>query len=160
MFLYSSSKGNVRLGDMRASALCDAHAKSKPSYRTEWLTYFPFYCRERKILHHMCNLIPLSLISCAVYEAPQEDEKTFFTEILTSISDVKFSHDGRFFLTRDYMTVRVSSVTYREPCLPPPLPPTSPILIRVLYINIIIIKWERKKYIYYYNRPGKKGEMA
>ena len=27
MFLYSSSRGCVRLGDMRAAALCDSHAK-------------------------------------------------------------------------------------------------------------------------------------
>lgn len=28
-FVYSSSKGTIRLCDMRASALCDAHAKCK-----------------------------------------------------------------------------------------------------------------------------------
>ena len=31
-FVYSSSKGHIRLCDMRASALCDNHAKSKPIY--------------------------------------------------------------------------------------------------------------------------------
>lgn len=29
MFAYSSSKGTVRLCDMRESALCDRHSKSK-----------------------------------------------------------------------------------------------------------------------------------
>lgn len=28
-FVYSSSKGIIRLCDMRATALCDAHAKGK-----------------------------------------------------------------------------------------------------------------------------------
>lgn len=29
MFVYSSSKGSIRLCDMREQALCDKHAKSK-----------------------------------------------------------------------------------------------------------------------------------
>lgn len=29
-FVYSSSKGSIRLCDMRTKALCDQHAKSKP----------------------------------------------------------------------------------------------------------------------------------
>lgn len=70
LFIYSSSKGNVRLGDMRQSALCDQHTKR--------------------------------------YEAPNDfHDKSFFSEIIASISDIKFSHDGRYFLTRDFMNVRV-----------------------------------------------------
>jgi len=30
--MYSSSKGTIKLGDMRQSALCDNYAKSKPYY--------------------------------------------------------------------------------------------------------------------------------
>ena len=29
IFMYSSSKGTIKLADMRSSALCDQHAKSK-----------------------------------------------------------------------------------------------------------------------------------
>ncbi len=29
MFMYSSSKSNIKLADMRESALCDKHAKSE-----------------------------------------------------------------------------------------------------------------------------------
>jgi serine/threonine-protein phosphatase 2A regulatory subunit B len=66
-FIYSSSRGCVRLGDMRASALCDKHAK--------------------------------------VFEAPEDPaNKSFFSEITSSISSARFSHDGRFVVTRDYMT--------------------------------------------------------
>jgi len=32
-FVYSSSKGTIRLCDMREAALCDEHAKSKPVVR-------------------------------------------------------------------------------------------------------------------------------
>ncbi len=31
-FVYSSSKGTIRLCDMRTSALCDKHAKSKSNF--------------------------------------------------------------------------------------------------------------------------------
>lgn len=33
VFMYSSSKSNIKLADMRDSALCDRHAKSKCSGR-------------------------------------------------------------------------------------------------------------------------------
>jgi len=70
LFVYSSSKGTVRLCDMRQNALCDKYAK--------------------------------------LFEE-QEDPLTrsFFSEIISSIADVKFSHSGRYMLTRDYLTVKV-----------------------------------------------------
>jgi hypothetical protein len=39
------------------------------------------------------------------HEAP--GARSFFTEIIASISDVKFSRDGRYLLSRDYMTLKV-----------------------------------------------------
>lgn len=36
--------------------------------------------------------------------------KSFFSEIISSISDVKFSHDGRYLLSRDYLTLKVWDV--------------------------------------------------
>ncbi|KAF7830480.1 serine/threonine protein phosphatase 2A 55 kDa regulatory subunit B beta isoform-like isoform X1 [Senna tora] len=70
MLAYSSSKGSVRLIDMRQSALCDTHSK---------------LFEEQ--------------------EAP--GSKSFFTEIIASVSDVKFSKDGRHLLSRDYMTLKL-----------------------------------------------------
>ncbi|KAG7194636.1 protein phosphatase 2A regulatory subunit cdc55 [Scheffersomyces spartinae] len=70
LFMYSSSKGTIKLLDMRANSLCDAHAKVFEEY-----------------------LDPAS--------------HNFFTEITSSISDVKFSHDGRYIVSRDYMTVKI-----------------------------------------------------
>jgi serine/threonine-protein phosphatase 2A regulatory subunit B len=32
LFMYSSSKGTIKLADMRESALCDAHAKRASSF--------------------------------------------------------------------------------------------------------------------------------
>ncbi|ODQ52285.1 protein phosphatase PP2A regulatory subunit B [Saitoella complicata NRRL Y-17804] len=72
-FMYSSSKGTIKLADMRESALCDQHAK--------------------------------------LFEE-QEDpaNKSFFSEIISSISDVRFSRDGRYILSRDYLTLKIWDV--------------------------------------------------
>ncbi|XP_043939077.1 serine/threonine-protein phosphatase 2A 55 kDa regulatory subunit B alpha isoform isoform X4 [Protopterus annectens] len=69
-FVYSSSKGTIRLCDMRAAALCDKHAK--------------------------------------LFEEPEDpSNRSFFSEIISSISDVKFSHSGRYMMTRDYLSVKI-----------------------------------------------------
>ncbi|KAL5035058.1 hypothetical protein BDV3_004522 [Batrachochytrium dendrobatidis] len=69
-FAYSSSKGAIRLSDMRAAALCDKHAK--------------------------------------VFEIEEDQyNKSFFSEIISSITDLKFSRDGRYILTRDYLTLKI-----------------------------------------------------
>ncbi|XP_058068044.1 serine/threonine protein phosphatase 2A 55 kDa regulatory subunit B beta isoform-like [Magnolia sinica] len=67
---YSSSKGSIRLIDLRQSALCDNHSK---------------LFEEQ--------------------EAP--GSRSFFTEIIASISDIKFGKDGRHILSRDYMTLKL-----------------------------------------------------
>lgn len=44
----------------------------------------------------------------AVFEEPEDpSNRSFFSEIISSISDVKFSHSGRYLMTRDYLTVKV-----------------------------------------------------
>ena len=42
---------------------------------------------------------------------PEElSTKSFFSEITTSISDLKFSKDGRYMVTRDYLSLKVWDV--------------------------------------------------
>lgn len=41
-FVYSSSKGTIRLCDMRASALCDNHAKSEPTFTSSMCLFIDF----------------------------------------------------------------------------------------------------------------------
>lgn len=44
----------------------------------------------------------------AVFEEPEDPaSRSFFSEIIASVSDVKFSHNGRYLLTRDYLTAKV-----------------------------------------------------
>ncbi|WVZ69833.1 hypothetical protein U9M48_018559 [Paspalum notatum var. saurae] len=70
---YSSSKGSIRLVDLRQSALCDTHSQIFEQH-----------------------------------EAP--GSRSFFTEIIASISDIKFSKDGRHILSRDYMSLKLWDV--------------------------------------------------
>ncbi|XP_059645577.1 serine/threonine protein phosphatase 2A 55 kDa regulatory subunit B beta isoform isoform X2 [Cornus florida] len=67
---YSSSKGSIRLIDLRQSALCDTHSK--------------------------------------LFEEPEAPaSRSFFTEIIASISDIKFGKEGRYILSRDYMNLKL-----------------------------------------------------
>ena len=70
LFLYSSSKGMIKLNDMRMNSLCDNHSKIFEEY-------------------------------------VDPSNHNFFTEITSSISDVKFSSNGRYIASRDYMTVKI-----------------------------------------------------
>ncbi|XP_022097672.1 serine/threonine-protein phosphatase 2A 55 kDa regulatory subunit B delta isoform-like [Acanthaster planci] len=73
VFVYSSSKGSIRLCDMRQAALCDQSAK--------------------------------------MFEEPEDpSNRSFFSEIISSISDVRFSHSGRYMISRDYLSVKVWDV--------------------------------------------------
>lgn len=47
-------------------------------------------------------------IPCLVFEEPEDpSNRSFFSEIISSISDVKFSHNGRYMMTRDYLSVKI-----------------------------------------------------
>ncbi|XP_076903277.1 serine/threonine protein phosphatase 2A 55 kDa regulatory subunit B beta isoform-like [Bidens hawaiensis] len=70
LLAYSSSRGFIRLVDMRQSALCD---------------------RSATILQ----------------DADTRGPKTFFTEIVASISSIKFAPDGRHVLSRDYLNLKL-----------------------------------------------------
>lgn len=50
----------------------------------------------------------LLFVSLLVFEEPEDpSSRSFFSEIISSISDVKFSHSGRYMMTRDYLSVKV-----------------------------------------------------
>ncbi|PSS07768.1 Serine/threonine protein like [Actinidia chinensis var. chinensis] len=70
LLAYSSSRGFIRLVDMRQSALCDHSAR-------------------------------------ILQDGESRGSKSFFTEIIASISDIKFATDGRHILSRDYMNLKL-----------------------------------------------------
>eukprot|EP00177_Eucheuma_denticulatum_P002442 GFKZ01004389.1.p1 GENE.GFKZ01004389.1~~GFKZ01004389.1.p1 ORF type:complete len:636 (+),score=70.71 GFKZ01004389.1:100-1908(+) len=86
LFMHSSSRGVVKLCDLRMSALCESWARQ--------------------------------------FEEPEDSSgrTSFFSEIIASISDIKFSPDGRYILTRDYMSLRLWDVNMeRAPVLVVPV---------------------------------------
>ncbi|CAA2992752.1 serine threonine phosphatase 2A 55 kDa regulatory subunit B beta isoform-like isoform X1 [Olea europaea subsp. europaea] len=70
LLAYSSSRGFIRVVDMRQSALCDHNAMI-------WK------------------------------DVESHGPKSFFTEIIASISDLNFANDGRHILSRDYMNLKL-----------------------------------------------------
>ncbi|KAJ0962511.1 hypothetical protein J5N97_027633 [Dioscorea zingiberensis] len=70
LLAYSSSRGFIRLVDMRQSALCDQNAR---------------ILQDREV----------------------HGSRSLFTEIVASISDIKFAKDGRHILSRDYMNLKL-----------------------------------------------------
>ncbi|CEP15027.1 hypothetical protein [Parasitella parasitica] len=77
LFMYSSSKGSIKLADMREAALCDQNAK--------------------------------------VFEEPEDPaNRSFFSEIISSISDVRFSQDGRYILSRDFLTLKIWDINMEK----------------------------------------------
>lgn len=53
-------------------------------------------------------LIFCFLLFSSVFEEPEDpSNRSFFSEIISSISDVKFSHSGRYMMTRDYLSVKI-----------------------------------------------------
>ena len=71
LFMYSSSRGCIKLGDMRQRALCDEHHK--------------------------------------LFEVTEDTaDRSFFSEIIASISDVQFSgENGRYIVSRDYLSLKI-----------------------------------------------------
>jgi len=50
----------------------------------------------------------MCVFTIAVLEEPEDPaNRSFFSEIISSISDVQFSHNGRYLLTRDYLSLKV-----------------------------------------------------
>lgn len=53
-------------------------------------------------------MFSFSRSSTLVFEEPEDpSNRSFFSEIISSISDVKFSHNGRYMMTRDYLSVKI-----------------------------------------------------
>ena len=51
------------------------------------------------------------LANHSVFEEEEDpSQKSFFSEIISSISDVRFSRDGRYILSRDYLTLKIWDV--------------------------------------------------
>jgi len=69
ILVYATSKGLIKMGDLRDSALCKSYTK--------------------------------------VFEDTESENGGFFQELITTISDVKWSPCGNFIVSRDYLTMKI-----------------------------------------------------
>ena len=71
----------------------------------------------RSVSNALQQLIEHPTNAFAEFEQEEDPQsRSFFSEIISSISDVRFSHDGRYILSRDYLTVKIWDVNMeRQP---------------------------------------------
>lgn len=53
------------------------------------------------------EIVMYCLFFCRFEDTAITTSRSFFTEIIASVSDIKFSKGGRYILSRDYMTLKV-----------------------------------------------------
>ena len=75
---FSTSKGCIKVADLRMSALCSSHLTFSDSAASE-----------------------------AIHAYGVEGAGSVFRELMGSISDLKFSVDGRYMSTRDYLNIKI-----------------------------------------------------
>lgn len=89
MFVYSSSKGSIRLCDMREQALCDKHAKSKfVCCMLDSLNPSSGYTVQRRVLKVFDQVSPLSHSPVLLFSST-----CLHSDVLSCLHDVvSFSH--------------------------------------------------------------------
>jgi len=99
LFAISTSRAVVKLNDLRASALCDGSAKefTVPDVSLQ----FPHGSRLRKPVCEIANDVSIVVFLLHCLQDASRNQ-SFFSEIVASIADLKFSPDGKYFCTRDY----------------------------------------------------------
>ncbi len=114
IFMYGSSQGTIKVGDLRASALCDKQSKvfqdSHTSTNNENSQYVSIFIPRVVSVHYLFGFL-LSLVCLQLSEKHSEKHHSLFylnryLDIVSSISDVKFTADGRYILSRDFMTLK------------------------------------------------------
>lgn len=61
-------------------------------------------------IRDLAKALNLTLYPPVFEEEEDPTTRSFFSEIISSISDVKFSHDGRYILSRDYLSLKIWDV--------------------------------------------------
>lgn len=85
-----------------------ATRKSRSSSRVPVESRGPTSCVDFRALCCPVSKHTPKMLCLSVFEEPEDpSSRSFFSEIISSISDVKFSHSGRYMMTRDYLSVKV-----------------------------------------------------
>lgn len=72
------------------------------------LTFLFYLCSFRGLWWRFLVRANMWLLGARFEEQEPAGTRSFFTEIIASISDIKFARGGRYILSRDYMTLKVS----------------------------------------------------
>ena len=103
LLAYSSSRGFIRLVDLRQSAVCDHNARMWALAHFSISLLWYLHC----LIFTMHDTISFEISFYRLQHGESSGLKSFFTEIVSSISDIKFASDGRHLLSRDYMNLKV-----------------------------------------------------
>ena len=71
-----------------------------------------WYVIESLSLNRLFFFFQIQFIEFEEEEDPAS--KSFFSEIIASISDIKFSRDGRYILSRDYLTLKLWDINKED----------------------------------------------
>ncbi|XP_053464020.1 serine/threonine-protein phosphatase 2A 55 kDa regulatory subunit B alpha isoform-like [Nycticebus coucang] len=77
---------------------------------TEVITAAEFHPRSSKGTIRLCDRRASALCDrhSKLFEEPEDpNNRSFFSKIISSISDIKFSHSGPHMMTRDYLSVKI-----------------------------------------------------
>lgn len=87
----------------------------------------------------MLKLNTIIIVSFFLVFEEQDDPTTrsFFSEIISSISDVKISNSGRYMMSRDYMTVKVWDLHMETKPIE-----TYPVCIAYKFSNYILFSFD------------------
>nr|GEY25488.1 serine/threonine protein phosphatase 2A 55 kDa regulatory subunit B beta isoform-like isoform X1 [Tanacetum cinerariifolium] len=70
--------------------------------------FHPTHCHTLAYSSSKGSIRLIDLRQSALFEEPEAPgSRSFFTEIIASISDIKFGREGRYLLSRDYMTLKL-----------------------------------------------------
>ncbi len=101
IFMYGSSQGTIKVGDLRASALCDKQSKVFQDSHTS---------TNNENSQYVSIFIPRVVYVQYSLQHSEKHHSLFYLnrylDIVSSISDVKFTADGRYILSRDFMTLK------------------------------------------------------
>lgn len=88
----------------------------------------------------LCQKITAFCFSLLDFEEPEDPStRSFFSEIISSISDVKFSHNGRYLMTRDYLTVKVWDLQMENKPLE-----TYQVSFHLAFMGLLVRRWREK----------------
>lgn len=94
LFIYSSSRGTIKYNDLRQKSNCDSSCKT--------------FQEKSDLYKNWVN--STAQVQGSGFNAFFQQNSSFFSEVLATISDISFTSNGRYIISRDYLTVKIWDV--------------------------------------------------